>query len=763
MKLKKLSKSAAIVMAAAMLTTTAVSAAPDISESIIDTNRTGTIKVVKYVNELNEATDTDPGLGSTAGESSVKHEPLADVTYTIYRVADIVQGHLDSTGNYVSVEYRSLVKDSTDEKNIIPVPSMVKDGQLMAKDEAVAVLNQWVNDLRDSAANEKRASNLNQLPYWSGKTDEDGVVKFENLPLGVYIIYEEEHPTLVTSTQCAVVSLPMTASTHSDVIGDIVPDDDAYDVTNNQGGDIDNIGSYWVYDVQVHPKNVLTQLSVEKHILVDEGETTAADLNYVATPSLNDPTNDVLTDTEDYEIGDTIRYSIQAEVPATIGEIMHFYLEDRLSAGQTFTNDTAGANTIAEMEVWAEPVDGGAAVNIPRVTNNVTNWTVTDPTAAADESQAENDTFGNSQVITDDKASTFQIYFNTQTLSQQAVNDNLDSTKRVALYSKVWVTFNVKLNEDALIGEPGNPNDVALKYSHTTTTNGVEIPNQPNVPSDADEIDTVNPQCIDTRVYTYELELNKKGELDESMQGVEFELRNAKGELIKLTQDEKGYYVDKEKDGDTDVIVIDSNNRTSIRGLDDGTYQLVETKTLDGYNLLKAPVIFTVSSETAVAGEEFTYAQAATPEEGEYFKIEEGKGYYIEQAINDTDTMKVRIDITGHTVGDYISVAEGKDVYSYVLTGDALIDEKMSNQNKLVTTRYEYRWSDAETMNWNSNYGQAGQDGLDDGTFTFTVVNRKGFEIPSTGGMGVMPYILGGGMIVLVGGVGMMKLKKKED
>ena len=153
----------------------------------------------------------------------------------------------------------------------------------------------------------------------------------------------------------------------------------------------------------------------------------------------------------------------------------------------------------------------------------------------------------------------------------------------------------------------------------------------------------------------------------------------------------------------------------------------------------------------------------ATPEEGEYFKIEEGKGYYIEQAINDTDTMKVRIDITGHSVGDYISVAEGKDVYSYVLTGDALIDEKMSNQNKLVTTRYEYRWSDAETMNWNSNYGQAGQDGLDDGTFTFTVVNRKGFEIPSTGGMGVMPYILGGGMIVLVGGVGMMKLKKKED
>ena len=125
--------------------------------------------------------------------------------------------------------------------------------------------------------------------------------------------------------------------------------------------------------------------------------------------------------------------------------------------------------------------------------------------------------------------------------------------------------------------------------------------------------------------------------------------------------------------------------------------------------------------------------------------------------------MKVRIDITGHAVGDYIAVAEGKDVYSYVLTGDALIDEKMSNQNKLVTTRYEYRWSDAETMTWNSNYGQAGQNSLDDGTFTFTVVNRKGFEIPSTGGFGVTAYILGGGALALAGSFGVMKLKKKED
>lgn len=139
MNLKRFSRTIAVILAALLMVSGSVFAAPATTESIIDTNRTGSITVIKYENERNEAEDTDPGLGTTAGASSQQHRPLADVTYTIYRVADIVQGHLDSTGTSVSVEYRSLVKDSAG--HTIDVPSMVKDGRVMDKDEAVAVLN----------------------------------------------------------------------------------------------------------------------------------------------------------------------------------------------------------------------------------------------------------------------------------------------------------------------------------------------------------------------------------------------------------------------------------------------------------------------------------------------------------------------------------------------------------------------------------------------------------------------------------------------
>ena len=64
---------------------------------------------------------------------------------------------------------------------------------------------------------------------------------------------------------------------------------------------------------------------------------------------------------------------------------------------------------------------------------------------------------------------------------------------------------------DAVIGEPGNPNDIRLKYSHTTTSNSLSIPNRPNIPEEGDRVDTINPQVPDTRVYTYAIEIVKEG------------------------------------------------------------------------------------------------------------------------------------------------------------------------------------------------------------------------------------------------------------
>ncbi len=73
-----------------------VMAAP-VTESVIDTSLKGSLTIVKYENQRVEAEDIDTGIGMQEGTILNQHVPVADVTYTIYRIADITQGHLDQT------------------------------------------------------------------------------------------------------------------------------------------------------------------------------------------------------------------------------------------------------------------------------------------------------------------------------------------------------------------------------------------------------------------------------------------------------------------------------------------------------------------------------------------------------------------------------------------------------------------------------------------------------------------------------------------
>lgn len=681
-----------------------VMAAP-VTESVIDTSLKGSLTIVKYENQRVEAEDIDAGIGMQEGTILNQHVPVADVTYTIYRIADITQGHLDQTHQSVSIEYRSLIQDDTSAHRTIPIPSGLKSAEEW---------NTFIEDLRDSADPSKRIGNLKELDYRTGKTNEDGVLVFEDLPLGVWVAYEESYPALITEPHSFVVSIPSTAVNDGNE-GDTQTGDDVEG--DNMAGDLEREGMYWDYDLIARPKNTVKEISVEKHIVADDGESTTAEEQASGS---DDPTNDHLTDTEDYEIGDVIRYSVQAEIPVNIGEMQYFYLVDRLSEGQTFVNDTAVGNRVANLQVWGEPLEGGEPVFIPRKNGSIENWRVSDPTKPA---QYED--------ITEDRCTEFHIYFNTQSLSEQATNSHLNSTKRIPLYRKIWVTFNVTLNENAIIGNPGNPNDIALYISHTTTSNAEEIPSQPGIPEEGDEIDIINPQCPDTRVYTYQVEITKKGEGIEDMSGVEFELRDSSGQRVAVSQDETGYYVDRDSTEKT-VIQIDEDQKIQIRGLDAAMYQIVENKTLPGYNLLREPIIITLTSEAADPNKTFQYTEDPS---GDYFQIEEGRGYYIEQ-----NNKKLLINLEGHKVGDYVKVAG--TVFSFDMEKD---DGTMQTDVQEVSHRYRFRITDDEKMTWNANYP------MENGMIVLTVLNRKGFEVPSTGGVGVWPFVLGGTGLVLSG------------
>ena len=139
--------------------------AVELGDEVIDVERKGAITIIKYEDTHSQADDVNPGIGEEEGESTQIHRPMADVTYTLYRVADIVQGRIEGDENRVRVEYRSLLKNAKGQE--IPIPSGIT---------STKELNQWVNDLRDSADPTMRIANLGELATWQGTTNEQGVL-----------------------------------------------------------------------------------------------------------------------------------------------------------------------------------------------------------------------------------------------------------------------------------------------------------------------------------------------------------------------------------------------------------------------------------------------------------------------------------------------------------------------------------------------------------------------------------------------------------
>lgn len=673
MQLKK--KAARIFLWSAVIWT--LSLLRCMAEPVIDPESKGSLTILKYEN----ASAADTG-----------YTPLPDVTYTIRRIAEIIQTTGGPDGQAVSLRYRSFIRDSTSMRRIIEIPEALTDLQ---------ELSRFVNGLQESADPTKRIGNLEELDSRTGTTDAGGMVSFEELPLGIWMIYEETVPSLVIDPQGLLVSIPYTSSAEGEC--------------------------GWSYHLTVRPKNSTETISVEKHIIAG-GE--------AAQDGRSDPADDILTNTEDFQIGDTIRYWVRADIPQNIGALKYFFLEDRLGGGQTFINDTAAGNRSADLRIWGLPADGGDVVLIPRKEGGVENWRVSDPSELRDESDSV-------YPITEDQCRTFRIYFNTQSLSRQPDNSHLESVKRVPLYRQIWVTYSAILNEQAVIGAPGNPNDIALIMSHTTENGNVTLPDIANEPPENEQLDIINVQCPDTRVYTYQANIEKQGEGGASMQGVQFELRDSEGTRIALNQDQYGYYPDPQL-LESRLMRVGENQSLVIRGLDSGVYQLVETKTLAGFELLQSPVILTITSDSLEPYPSFQYREDPR---GAYFRIEEGRGYYTEE-----NGIKIKLDLNGHRPGDYLSA--GGEIKSF----DAQRDQgKMDQDIRTPAQRYSFRFTEARSMTWKANYP------MENGVVFLSVYNHRSFSLPATGGSGISMMLLLGLVIITIAlGIWLYARKRRD-
>lgn len=157
----------------------------------------------------------------------------------------------------------------------------------------------------------------------------------------------------------------------------------------------------------------------------------------------------------------------------------------------------------------------------------------------------------------------------------KAVKDAEDNAITVAAGGKFTVEYTSTLNENAVIGSTGNPNEASLEFS-----------NNPNVGGEGKTGKTPTDKVI---VFTYQLDINKTFN-----GGTPAENDLPKFKLYKFDSTTNDYTIDR---GEVTITKTEGGKYTaSFKRVDDGKYKLVETKTPAGFNTA-ADTLFEITAD----------------------------------------------------------------------------------------------------------------------------------------------------------------------
>lgn len=289
-----------------------------------------------------------------------------------------------------------------------------------------------------------------------------------------------------------------------------------------------------------------------------------------------------------------------------------YYLVDT-TLGTLCSLDTTNPNVVMEekneaptvaKEVQEDSDDSWGATNDADI-NQIVNYRATVTVKAGAENYALYDTmsagltFNNNVVVTVNgetvEASNYTVKTDVTgyTFVVEFKNEYIE---KLTAGTEIIVTYSATLNENAVVGLPGNTNEVVLKYG--------------------DENDLSSTTKATTTTYTWDLNVIKYTMKD----GADVKLANA---TFKLSTDEAGANVikfhalgnnnyevcvktDCTKDHVTE-ITTDTTGTFHIEGLDAGTYYLTETAAPAGYNKLAGPVTITITGATAGENGALTY------------------------------------------------------------------------------------------------------------------------------------------------------------